>query len=209
MYNVPLNLNNGTVLVYQEGKHYTIKTDFGLEVKYDLVYKVSVTLPESYQGKTGGLCGNFNGIKDDDFQLPDGGVTKSVQAFGVAWKVAVPNVVCVDGCSGDICPKCEKNIATFKKDCFLIRKDSGPFSACYGVLDPASYYRDCVFDVCVSGGDRHALCGSIDAYVSDCQNLGVPIQNWRTPTFCREWPASRVCLIWQAPVLAQHAGPQR
>lgn len=184
MYNLPLNLNNGAVLAYQHGEHDFIKTDFGLEVSYDLVYKASVTVPEAYRGRTGGLCGNFNGESDDDFQLPDGAVAKSVEAFGAAWKVAVPDVVCVDGCNGDVCPKCERDKATFEKDCALIKKDSGPFSACYGVLDPSAYYRDCVFDVCVAGGDRHALCGSIDAYVSDCQNMGVAIQNWRTPTFC-------------------------
>ncbi|KAG5842831.1 hypothetical protein ANANG_G00181920 [Anguilla anguilla] len=185
MYNLPLSLDDGAVVAYQNGMHDVIKTNFGLEVTYDLVYKVSVTVPDDYRGKTSGLCGNFNGKRDDDFLLPNGTLAKSVQVFGSAWKVAVPGVICDDGCNGDFCPKCdEKKKVTFERDCALIKKDSGPFAACYGVLDPNSYFRDCVYDVCMSGGDRHALCGSIEAYVSDCQNMGVSVQNWRSPNFC-------------------------
>ncbi|XP_042566596.1 IgGFc-binding protein-like [Clupea harengus] len=33
-------------------------------------------------------------------------------------------------------------------------------------------------------GDRNMLCHSIAAYVSDCQDFGVAIKDWRTPTFC-------------------------
>ncbi|XP_044191762.1 IgGFc-binding protein-like [Thunnus albacares] len=181
---IPLNLD-GKVQVFQEGTHYAITTDFGLNVTYDLVYRVTVTVPGNYKGKTCGLCGNFNDNKTDEFQLPTGEVTKNIQTFGEAWKVAVPGVVCENGCAGDQCPKCDSaQKEIFEKDCGIITNPHGPFAACQSRLNPKPYYRDCVYDVCMSHGDRNALCHSISAYMTDCQTIGVKIDNWRTAEFC-------------------------
>lgn len=98
---ISLNLNDGQVEVLQEGFHYAIITDFGLNVTYDMIYRVKVTVPGNYKGKTCNLCGSFNDIKTDEFELPDGNVTKDIKTFGAAWKVVVPGVVCKDGCSGN------------------------------------------------------------------------------------------------------------
>lgn len=38
--------------LFQEGFHYAIVTDFGLKVTYDMIYKVTVTVPGNYKGKT-------------------------------------------------------------------------------------------------------------------------------------------------------------
>lgn len=185
---IPLNLNDGQVEVFQEGFHYAIITDFGLNVTYDMIYRVKVTVPGNYKGKTCGLCGSFNDIKTDEFELPDGNVTKDIKTFAEAWKVAVPGVVCEDGCSGNQCPKCNSTQkAIFEKDCAIITNPNGTFAACHSRLNPESYYRDCVYDVCMSHGDRGILCNSISAYVTDCQTIGVKIDSWRTPTFCRKY----------------------
>ncbi|XP_049331877.1 IgGFc-binding protein-like [Astyanax mexicanus] len=183
--NIPVNLNEGKVIVQQEGYQNVITTDFGLRVAYDMVFHVSITLPSSYHGKTCGLCGNFNGNKNDDYMLPDGKETKNIQTFGAAWMVAVPGVVCDDGCSGDFCPKCpaDKKVI-FENDCSIITNPDGPFAACHGVIKPESYFRDCVYDVCMGDGDSDMLCHSIAAYMIDCQDFGVTVENWRTTTFC-------------------------
>lgn len=187
LYRLPLNLNNGAVQVYQDGYNDVIITDFGLRVTYDLVYHVTITVPGSYFGRTCGLCGNFNDDEADEFQLPDGNLTKDFQTFGAAWTVPVPGVVCEDGCSGDQCPKCDvSKEAAIKAECSIISDTNGPFAACHGVIDPASYYQDCVYDVCMSTNEESMLCQSIVAYMSDCQSLGVNIGNWRNASFCRE-----------------------
>ncbi|KAL2080289.1 hypothetical protein ACEWY4_024082 [Coilia grayii] len=185
--NLPLILNNGEIVVQQIGNNDVISTNFGLKVTYDLVYHVTVTVPASYAGKTCGLCGNFNGRKDDEFQLPDGKLTKDVTTFGASWKVGVPGVVCEDGCVGNNCPKCPESEKTkIQSECSIITDPNGPFAACHAVIDPASYYRDCVYDVCVAGLKRgiQMLCHSINAYVIDCQDVGVKVLNWRTPELC-------------------------
>lgn len=173
--------------VYQEGFHYAIITNFGLKVTYDMIYKVTVTVSANYMGKTCGLCGNYND-KADNFELPDGKTTSDIKTFGAAWKVAVPGVVCEDGCEGDQCPKCDSNQKKiYEKDCGRITDPTGSFAACHSQLSPQSYYNDCVYDVCMSHGDRNVLCNSISAYVSDCQTIGVKINSWRTPDFCRKF----------------------
>ncbi|XP_037396853.1 IgGFc-binding protein-like [Pygocentrus nattereri] len=183
--NIPISLNDGRVTVQQEGFQNVITTDFGLRVTYDMIYHVIITVPSSYLGKTCGMCGTFNGKKSDELLLPDGKVTSDIKAFGAAWKVAVPGVVCDDGCSGDFCPTCPADKkAVFEKDCSIITNPEGPFAACHSVINPESYFKDCVYDVCAGNGDKNMLCHSIAAYMSDCQNFGVPVKNWRTSTFC-------------------------
>ncbi|XP_029023837.1 IgGFc-binding protein-like [Betta splendens] len=181
---IPLSINEGKVEVYQEGFHYAIVTDFGLKVTYDMIYKVTVTVSAKYMGKTCGLCGNYN-VEADGFELPDGRLTHDTKSFGAAWKVAVPGVVCDDGCEGDLCPKCDgERRKACEQDCGRIRDPNGSFAACHSSLSPESYYNDCVYDTCMSHGDRRVLCLSIAAYVSDCQAIGVNISSWRTPDFC-------------------------
>lgn len=170
--------------VYQEGANDVIMTDFGLRVTYDLVYHVTITVPGNYRDRTCGLCGNFNGNSADEFQLPDGNVTKDFQTFGAVWKVPVPGVVCEDGCSGNLCPKCDATALEAK--CAIIINPEGPFAACHGVINPMSYFRDCVYDVCMAKDEQSVLCHSITAFMLDCQNFGAKIQNWRSPSFCRE-----------------------
>ena len=190
MMNVPLNLNDEQIVVKQVGSNYVISTDFGLKVTYDLVYHVTVTVPGNYRDKTCGLCGNFNGNKDDEFQLPDGKMTKDVTTFGASWKVGVPGVVCEDGCVGDSCPKCPASeMKEIDSDCSILTDPKGPFAVCHAVIDPASYYRDCVYDVCVAGAKGHTqmLCHSINAYVIDCQDIGTKVLNWRSQSLCRKY----------------------
>ncbi|KAL2080137.1 hypothetical protein ACEWY4_023930 [Coilia grayii] len=185
LYNLPYASKNDDVTVYQDGTHVLIKTDFGLRVTYNMKDRVTITVPSSYHDKTCGLCGNFNGNKNDEYRLPDGRETRSLRDFGAAWKEAVHGMICDDGCTGDICPKCpEHKKRVFEADCSIIKDPSGPFAACLNVIDPESYFRDCVYDVCMGEGERQMLCQSIAAYVSDCQYLGVDIKDWRTSSFC-------------------------
>ncbi|XP_069394027.1 IgGFc-binding protein isoform X1 [Paralichthys olivaceus] len=184
---LPLSRNDGAVQVYQEGQHYVIATDFGLLVTYDLVYHVTVTVPGNYRNKVCGLCGNFNGDRKDDFQMPNHKIAESVNLFGKSWKVTIPGVVCNDGCEGDFCPKCDQaRRAVFSKPtyCGILTAPKGPFAVCHSKLDPQLYFDDCVFDVCASNGDGKVLCNSVAAYAFNCHNAGVDVKNWRTPSFC-------------------------
>lgn len=168
-----------------------IETDFGIQVNYDLDFHVMVTAPGNYKNQLGGLCGNYNSDRQDDFQLPDKSVTTDVTVFGASWKVQIPGVTCDNGCggSGNPCPACDdkkKEIFKTENYCGFLKKPGGPLSACYGTINPDTYFNNCIFDLCASVGDGDILCQSIHSYVAACQAAGVTIQPWRTEAFCRE-----------------------
>lgn len=188
-----MNVNDGAVQVYQEGRNYVVATNFGLLVTYDLVYHVTVTISSNYRGKVCGLCGNFNGNKKDDFQMPNSKLTNNVNTFGKSWKVTIPKVVCEDGCRGNNCPDCnpaQKAVFSKPNYCGILTAPNGPFANCHSKLDPQSYFDDCVFDVCASSGDGDVLCDSVAAYAYNCHMAGVTVNSWRTPSFCRKWQRS-------------------
>uniref|UniRef100_A0A672F6J5 VWFD domain-containing protein n=1 Tax=Salarias fasciatus TaxID=181472 RepID=A0A672F6J5_SALFA len=180
--NLPVVLNGSRVTIFVSGSRTFVNADFGLSVTFDGRSTVFITLPSDFRGKTCGLCGNFNGNSSDDFDTPSGTVT-SPDEFGAAWKVA-GNYSCSDGC-GSSCPRCTDEQPA-RDQCQVIRAADGPFSFCHDQVDPAPFFSDCVFDVCVSGsGGPDLLCQAIEAYVSACQSANVPIFPWRQNTTCR------------------------
>ena len=187
LLNLPLTLDEGRLTVVQEGRNIVVQTAFGLKVLYDTVYYVEVIVPSTYQGKMGGLCGNYNKKGKDDFRLPGGRQTNNIDDFGKAWVVDLPGHVC-GGCGGQ-CPVCDKGKVTLygKADsCGIMSAPNGPFKPCHSKIDPAAYVSNCVFDVCAMDGNKETLCNSVQAYAMACQNAGVQIQPWRSISFCRK-----------------------
>ncbi|XP_043935264.1 LOW QUALITY PROTEIN: IgGFc-binding protein-like [Protopterus annectens] len=186
-YNLPLNFNNNQVIARQYGNSINIETNFQLKLSYDLVYHLSLTVPGNYKNKMCGLMGNYNGDKTDDFMLPNGRTTKDVVAFGASWKVNVPGAKCDDGCSETTCPTCSADkTALFKNEnyCGILTNPEGPFTACHKIIDPNTYFNDCVYDLCAGNGERKVLCNSIQSYVAVCQETGATVKEWRKDNFC-------------------------
>ncbi|XP_067399057.1 IgGFc-binding protein-like [Emydura macquarii macquarii] len=186
-HNLPVVMADGQLQAYQHGVNILVQTDFGLTVIYDLIYSARVTVPENYQGQMCGLCGNYNGRRDDEFLLPDGRAASNMAAFGSAWKVQIPGVACEDGCTGNSCPVCEEKKKDFFKQrnyCGLLTAPDGPFAACHDTVSPSVYFSNCLYDVCLGKGDSQVLCQSVHSYVTACQEAGAPIQPWRSASFC-------------------------
>lgn len=189
----PVVMARGRVRAFQHGLDMVIETDFGLRVAYDLMYNVRVTIPGNYYQQMSGLCGYYNGDPTDDFRKPDGSQAGDVNEFGNSWEVAVPGSPCVppptckpgENCSPECAPELQEK---YKQEdfCGFISSLSGPLAACQMLLDPQGLLEDCVFDLCVGGGDQDILCSNIQAYVSACQAAGVHVEPWRTESFCRE-----------------------
>lgn len=202
LLNLPLSLEVGCVTVTQEGRNIVVQTDFGLRVLYDTVYYVEVIVPSTYQGRMSGLCGDYNKKSVDDFKLPGGSQTNSVDEFGKAWVLDLPGYVC-GGCSGE-CPTCEPAKAALYGTpdyCGIINAPNGPFKACHSKINPAAYLSDCLFDVCATGGDKNTLCDSVQAYAVACQSVGIQIQTWRSSSFCCTFPHNSVFIVLKFPAL--------
>ncbi|OXB51042.1 hypothetical protein ASZ78_013914, partial [Callipepla squamata] len=170
---------------YTSGVHAFLQTDFGLAVTFDWHSYARVLLPTTYSRSVCGLCGNADGNPANDFTLPDGRSTTDENTFGNSWKVSdVPG--CDAPCTGDcgVCNEAEKRAYRGDKHCGLLVKPRGPFADCHGVVDPAPYFEDCLFDVCLYKGHQEVLCRAVAAYVTACQSRRVSIAPWRTAAFC-------------------------
>ncbi|XP_030398777.1 IgGFc-binding protein-like [Gopherus evgoodei] len=186
LYTLPLAMNDGKLQINQEGNNIIVQSASGLKVLYDTSYYVLVSIPSSYKGHVCGLCGNFNGDKNDDFLLPSGKSAQNADEFGASWKVPIDGATCTNGC-GERCPVCDAaKTAPYKVDssCGLIRATSGPFKYCHSLVSPTEYFNHCLYDMCAANGAREILCQSVQAYTAACQAAGATVSAWRTASFC-------------------------
>ncbi|MED6259769.1 hypothetical protein ATANTOWER_030546, partial [Ataeniobius toweri] len=70
------------------------------------------------------------------------------------------------------------------KKCGALSDPEGPFATCHVILPPQTYEDDCVFDLCAEEGSEELRCGSYDAYVAACQEVGVKLRSWRQQLGC-------------------------
>ncbi|RMB97555.1 hypothetical protein DUI87_25919 [Hirundo rustica rustica] len=187
-HHLPTILSEGQVQVYVHGTGILLHTDFGLVVHYDVVQHVMVMVPQTYMGHLCGLCGNYSGQRNDDLQLSSGQLAPDSTAFGSAWKTM--DALCNDSCSKDKCPTCtEEKVAVLQKPnyCGLLMAPEGSFGSCHRMIHPIPYSQSCIHDLCMTGGDTRVLCQNIRSYVAMCQDAGVTVEAWRTPSFCLEF----------------------
>lgn len=187
LVNLPVTLAEGKITVKKKGFNAVVKTTFGLKVSFNWASAVYVTLPSDYMGAVCGLCGNYNGKHQDDLIPKNGDKSVSPLQFGNSWQVAeIPG--CVKGCKG-VCPACDitDKVKYEKKDfCGILRDPNGPFRDCHAKIDPAAYFEDCVYDVCLYKGRKDVLCQAITSYMSECQAAGATVYSWRKKHFCGE-----------------------
>ena len=184
---LPISLAQGKLRLQQKGKSVQIKTDFRLKVLYDWDDHVVVKVPSTLSGKVCGMCGNNNGDPRDDSLMSDGNLAQDAVELGRSWKVA-ENRHCWDTCSGD-CARCRwDEEAKYKGEtsCGLLTQRQGPFGRCHAAVNPNTYRKNCVYDLCVNDGLHLMLCQALQAYADSCQEQGITVSDWRTLARCRE-----------------------
>nr|XP_038028058.1 IgGFc-binding protein isoform X2 [Anas platyrhynchos] len=184
---LPVSLEDGRMELFQSGLTAVLETDFGLRVTYDWNWYLLIELPSSYYKHTCGLCGNFNLKPEDDVPQQGDNLVASIVAWAKGWKVPDDDPFCWDFCEGD-CPVCEeekKELYSGNQYCGLIKKSfQGPFKACHEVVKPGDFFRNCLYDVCMSDGAKSILCKTLEAYASTCKKQGAVVHDWRTPSGC-------------------------
>ncbi|XP_054637554.1 IgGFc-binding protein isoform X2 [Dunckerocampus dactyliophorus] len=125
------------------------------------------------------------------------------EQFGKAWRSG-QNHWCVEGCLGGSCPNCSSEaLGRFSdaKACGKILEVNGPFRDCHSKVDPSSFYKNCVSDLCLYGDVQPAVCHSLADYADVCLYHKALVYAWRSPEFCYEsCPSSTIYSMSTAPI---------
>ncbi|KAF7207355.1 zonadhesin-like, partial [Nothobranchius furzeri] len=180
---VPPVTSIGGLKIYMSGKFIVLETTFGLRVRFDGNHHADVTVPTTYSGLLCGMCGNFNGNFKDDNLKPDNTAASNSNELGDSWEVPDPRPDCTNGGGQEDCDKQVEEEAKKPTSCGIITDPNGIFKACHSFVPPESFFGNCVYDLCATGGQTVALCQALESYADMCAAAGVPI-SWRNNTFC-------------------------
>lgn len=187
---LPVALQFGRVKIHRSDVFVVVDTSIGIQIKYDCANIATVILSNNM--KVSGICGNNNGIKEDDFRTPQG-ETVDAATFGWSWRVSEPETRCTADC-GDACPHCsaehlqERDLAgewiSFHE---YLWSPQNPFYLCQGIVNSTIVSATVsMFDLCSNNDTQKALCSILEAYAAACQNYTIHIGRWRNSTFCRK-----------------------
>ncbi|XP_077341249.1 uncharacterized protein LOC143986718 [Lithobates pipiens] len=184
--NLPVILVNPSLTVKQSGRYVILEAklyEFYLTVSYDTDHTVDVRIPMTYSNQTCGMCGNFNGIRHDDFMMPDGQLAQNSNQLGDSWKVEYDDSLCstIVPTPSPSCPPDIEELYSNNQFCGLLTMKDGPFKTCHSVIKADYFFDSCVVDLCALGND--SLCKALEAYADTCQREEV-ILAWRNSTFC-------------------------
>nr|XP_023651520.1 mucin-2-like isoform X2 [Paramormyrops kingsleyae] len=175
--------------------HILLQTSFGLQlsIQHVPVMQLYVTVDPAYQGKTCGLCGNFNMVLSDDLMTPQGLVEGTASSFASSWKTQGS---CPDRADrlDDPCSYSVENENYAEHWCSLLRDRKGRFAACHAEVDPESFYKRCKYSSCNCERSQDCLCAVFSSYVRACTAKNIIIQDWRTDVcdkYSESCPASQ------------------
>ncbi|XP_053908625.1 IgGFc-binding protein-like [Cuculus canorus] len=184
-HTLPLSVGDGKVWVFQEGNNVLLQTTFGHRIVSVDTVVLLVTIPTAFSGRMCGLCGDFDGNGDNDFLETNGKRITGIQELMETWKIPDESIPCVE-----VCPTCvvhpSDTTGWYRKEtsCGMMVVTPGPFSGCHGKVDPEEFLEYCLQEMVVTEGAMDTLCRSLQAYTAACQEVGAPVERWRTETFC-------------------------
>ncbi|XP_051800201.1 zonadhesin, like [Acanthochromis polyacanthus] len=200
----PLSPVDGLTIT-MNSKQVQLTTDFGLTVRFDGKSRGEIILPGTYMNSVRGLCGNYDGIRSNEYMKPDGTVVRNLNDFGDSWRVDdrqahrlrsynLPINVHVhrretvaDPDSGFVTSDCsESQLSNYnsRNQCGALSDSQGPFFACHANLPPKSFQDDCLYDLCAESGSAELRCASYEAYAVACQEAGIKLGPWRQELGC-------------------------
>ena len=184
-------LSTGEVLVQWIGGnvHATFE-DTGIDVFWDGVSGVQVSVQDSLRRSLCGMCGYYNGNSNDDLRLSGTSTTTSdTERFALSWLRGSGNTEnnCKPVTSDNTCAARPRRRAD--EACNVLR--NAPFDSCHSAINPESYIADCIDDFCncskTSRTERDiCACQVITNYIRACAQAGVSLDNWVNQTRCGE-----------------------
>ncbi|XP_004869432.1 von Willebrand factor isoform X2 [Heterocephalus glaber] len=172
--------------VVESGRFVILLLGRALSVVWDRRLGVSVVLKRTLQEQVCGLCGNFDGIQNNDLTSSSLRVEENAVDFGNSWKVS-PQCADTSRVVLDVSPAtCHDNVmkqTMVDSSCRVLTSDI--FQDCNKLVDPEPYLDVCIYDTCSceSIGDCTCFCDTIAAYAHACAQQG-QVVSWRTAALC-------------------------
>ncbi|XP_031420651.2 von Willebrand factor, partial [Clupea harengus] len=174
-------LSGVRVELVRSGLYYIILLGSDISITWDRATRLDVRITGQYRGKVCGLCGNFDGVQNNDLLSSNQQMEVEPADFGNSWKTQ-PR--CADAtplpsqCSSDMV-----KLVTVEQSCRVLT--SSLFKECNSVVDPEPYWEICTHDSCAcpSVGDCVCFCDAIAAYAHTCAQSGVVV-HWRSNDLC-------------------------
>ncbi|XP_039919393.1 von Willebrand factor isoform X3 [Hirundo rustica] len=174
--------------VIKSGRYYIVLLGKSISVTWDLAMGVSIILKGNFKDQVCGLCGNFDGIQNNDLTSSNEHLEVDPVDFGNSWKV---NSRCADVVKPSLeqtlmSPLCGGNIVKqvmVETSCSIL--SGSVFEECRKLVNPEPYIDICLYDTCAceSVGDCACFCDTVAAYAHACAQKGVAV-HWRSPTLC-------------------------
>ncbi|XP_020641434.3 von Willebrand factor [Pogona vitticeps] len=175
--------------VLKSGRYYILLLGRGeISLTWDQDMGITVILKDHYKDQVCGLCGNFDGIQNNDLTSSRRQLEVDPNDFGNSWKV---NSQCADvrkfsqgqSLVSSLCDGNTMKQVMVETSCNILKSDL--FEDCKYLVDPEPYMDICMYDTCAceSTGDCACFCDAIAAYAHACAQKGAVV-HWRSPTLC-------------------------
>uniref|UniRef100_A0A3Q3JEZ7 Tectorin alpha n=1 Tax=Monopterus albus TaxID=43700 RepID=A0A3Q3JEZ7_MONAL len=175
-----------TMMIYRApGNATVVESKDLLRVHYTRQGFLNISLSTLFYNITCGLCGVFNNNATDDLRLPNGRLAESTEQFTESWQSIADDITCNGDCD-DLYRMCT-DLRLYQSPwmCGNINDPgNSSFLACHTVVNPSPFFRNCLYNMCVKEGNRSALCSSLQAYATACQDAQVSLTYWRSATNC-------------------------
>ncbi|XP_016141424.1 alpha-tectorin [Sinocyclocheilus grahami] len=174
------------LMIYRSFGNTTVIEWSGLvRTRYSRQGLLNITLSTLFYNTTCGLCGFFNGDPIDDLRLPSGRLADTPEQFIEGWRAIADDLTCNGDCE-DLYRMCT-DLRLYQSP-WLCGNINDPgnssFLACHTAVNPSPFFRNCLYNMCVREGNRSALCNSLQAYASACQDAQLNLGAWRSATNC-------------------------
>ncbi|KAB7507270.1 BMP-binding endothelial regulator protein, partial [Armadillidium nasatum] len=182
---------NGFTLT-KKGFLLTVKTELGVEVKWDGASYVEVKVDPIWRGRTCGLCGNFNGNVTDDKKDKKGQFADTDEDMAISWQSGKTKT-----CSRRLLRMKSKistgSVRTQRLTCVNSQMETKGrcevfnqtiFNECRKKINVDSFYSSCLLDLCECPSSRMCECDSIVAYVRECERFLANVTGWKGVSKC-------------------------
>nr|XP_015194209.1 PREDICTED: mucin-6 [Lepisosteus oculatus] len=163
-----------------------------LQLQLQPVLSVYLRAEKKLFGLTKGLCGNFNDNSRDDFKnsmgIREGIASRFVHSWRLRSRCASPRNTDPDPCrwseadDGSLLQRPAPAAEYASTHCRALLNKSSVFGQCHGEVNPLSYFKRCLYEVCNYEETQDYLCGALQSYSRACAEKGMVLKNWWNET---------------------------